>query len=272
MAKRIKEEIRPEYLQCAVRIFKKHNVESQIMIKKYTEYSKRHDEIIARFHTLLTLYEKVKKEFLSAAEDSVRLASLDKILLDLLGPTNIINPYPDLDEDCSRVKDDATEIEIAEGKFKQASLTWQASLTRREITGEICKINVKDIDRGVLQRIVRTTSEASLSLRNLLVIKARQIARFTKSLEIFESLLAGFQGTLLIDSEQAQALLEKVELVHRDDAEEICPITLDPFADPVRAADGQKYERSAIQDWFDRGNRTSPLFNTEMSDTKLRPA
>jgi hypothetical protein len=39
----------------------------------------------------------------------------------------------------------------------------------------------------------------------------------------------------------------------------LCPLTLDWLEDPVFTVDGQTYERKNIQDWFDRGNVTSPL-------------
>lgn len=32
----------------------------------------------------------------------------------------------------------------------------------------------------------------------------------------------------------------------------LCPITLEPFRDPVEAADGQLYERAAIESWLRR--------------------
>jgi len=38
-----------------------------------------------------------------------------------------------------------------------------------------------------------------------------------------------------------------------------CPITLERMIDPVVVSDGHSYERFAIQDWFDKGNRISPL-------------
>jgi hypothetical protein len=38
----------------------------------------------------------------------------------------------------------------------------------------------------------------------------------------------------------------------------MCPITLELMQVPVIAEDGHTYERSAIEDWFKRGNRNSP--------------
>jgi hypothetical protein len=39
----------------------------------------------------------------------------------------------------------------------------------------------------------------------------------------------------------------------------LCPLTLSLMEDPVSTADGQTYERKAIQEWFDRGHKESPL-------------
>jgi hypothetical protein len=47
-----------------------------------------------------------------------------------------------------------------------------------------------------------------------------------------------------------------------------CPITHERIIDPVVAQDTHSYERSAIQKWFDKGNRTSPL-TREVITTKL---
>ena len=41
----------------------------------------------------------------------------------------------------------------------------------------------------------------------------------------------------------------------------VCPITLEIMSDPVVAADGRTYERSAIEDWLSTGKQTSPLTN-----------
>ncbi len=41
--------------------------------------------------------------------------------------------------------------------------------------------------------------------------------------------------------------------------------------DPVVAADGQTYERAAIQEWLDRGNRSSPMSGAQLEHTSLTP-
>ena len=50
-----------------------------------------------------------------------------------------------------------------------------------------------------------------------------------------------------------------------------CPISHDIMEDPVICSDGQTYERSAIQPWFDLGNNTSPITNAALANTILIP-
>ena len=50
-----------------------------------------------------------------------------------------------------------------------------------------------------------------------------------------------------------------------------CSITGEPFVDPVTTADGQTYERSAISEWFSRGNRSSPATGLLLSELTLTP-
>lgn len=47
-----------------------------------------------------------------------------------------------------------------------------------------------------------------------------------------------------------------------------CPITHDPFTNPVLAQDGHMYERSAIERWFTTSNR-SPITNNRMNTTLI---
>lgn len=49
-----------------------------------------------------------------------------------------------------------------------------------------------------------------------------------------------------------------------------CPITHEPFKDPVVAADGVTYERSAIMNWLSKSN-TSPMSNTVLPNLHLHP-
>eukprot|EP01103_Thecamoeba_quadrilineata_P018955 TRINITY_DN7494_c0_g1_i1.p1 TRINITY_DN7494_c0_g1~~TRINITY_DN7494_c0_g1_i1.p1 ORF type:complete len:246 (-),score=20.27 TRINITY_DN7494_c0_g1_i1:126-863(-) len=53
----------------------------------------------------------------------------------------------------------------------------------------------------------------------------------------------------------------------------ICPITLDVYVDPVVAADGNTYERKAIEEWFQLSghNPRSPLTNEPLPHTSLTP-
>jgi Mg-chelatase subunit ChlD len=49
----------------------------------------------------------------------------------------------------------------------------------------------------------------------------------------------------------------------------MCPIDFDVFTDPVIADDGRTYERTAIQRWFDAGNRISPMTRQRISTTLI---
>ena len=51
----------------------------------------------------------------------------------------------------------------------------------------------------------------------------------------------------------------------------LCPITEQPFVDPVMTCDGQTYERYAIQRWFDGGHATSPLTGLPLENLTLIP-
>ncbi|KAI7842497.1 hypothetical protein COHA_003851 [Chlorella ohadii] len=62
------------------------------------------------------------------------------------------------------------------------------------------------------------------------------------------------------------------DLMHRRFNSLLCPITLEPFEDPVVAADGRIYERRAIEDWLYReGNNNSPLTNQPLPHKMLMP-
>ena len=50
-----------------------------------------------------------------------------------------------------------------------------------------------------------------------------------------------------------------------------CPVTRATMVAPVVCADGQVYDRSGIQSWFDRGFTTSPMTNTSLPHLGLLP-
>ncbi len=50
-----------------------------------------------------------------------------------------------------------------------------------------------------------------------------------------------------------------------------CPLTMEVMTDPVMTADGQTYERTQIESWFELGNRTSPMTRAELPNTNLTP-
>lgn len=50
-----------------------------------------------------------------------------------------------------------------------------------------------------------------------------------------------------------------------------CPLTGEAMLDPVRAADGFVYERSAIEQWLKMGRKRSPMTNEALSHPYLTP-
>lgn len=49
----------------------------------------------------------------------------------------------------------------------------------------------------------------------------------------------------------------------------VCPITSHIFEDPVTLETGQTYERTAIQEWINRGNSTCPITRNQLLSTQL---
>ncbi len=49
-----------------------------------------------------------------------------------------------------------------------------------------------------------------------------------------------------------------------------CPITMEPMEDPVVCMDGNTYERSAIEEWLERSNK-SPMTNVPLPSSMLVP-
>ena len=68
------------------------------------------------------------------------------------------------------------------------------------------------------------------------------------------------------DADARRARRESVGLSVAPPEEFICPITLEPMADPVVASDGHSYERSAIADVLKGPNKKSPLTREVLSD------
>ena len=61
------------------------------------------------------------------------------------------------------------------------------------------------------------------------------------------------------------------ELPFERPTEHICPISLQRMIEPVIAADGRTYERTAIQEWFFRGRLDSPCTREQMPHRELVP-
>jgi hypothetical protein len=50
-----------------------------------------------------------------------------------------------------------------------------------------------------------------------------------------------------------------------------CPVTREIMQDPVQTADGETYERRAIESWFGQGKNTSPMTNAKLASSALTP-
>jgi sacsin len=51
----------------------------------------------------------------------------------------------------------------------------------------------------------------------------------------------------------------------------VCPVTQKTMVDPVIATDGHTYERKAIEEWFGKGKRTSPMTGLQLDNINLIP-
>jgi len=88
------------------------------------------------------------------------------------------------------------------------------------------------------------------------------------------------ESCIVLDDEEA-AESKKQKCIADAKSSFTCPITYELFIDPVRAEDGQVYERGAIEDWFKRSTPEgeeatktqwkSPMTNVDMGN-KLLPA
>ena len=63
---------------------------------------------------------------------------------------------------------------------------------------------------------------------------------------------------------------DQLELFQEENPDFCCPITQELMTDPVMAADGHTYERTAITAWL-KDKNTSPLTNTLLEDKRLYP-
>eukprot|EP00927_Polykrikos_kofoidii_P080993 TRINITY_DN78056_c0_g1_i1.p1 TRINITY_DN78056_c0_g1~~TRINITY_DN78056_c0_g1_i1.p1 ORF type:complete len:184 (+),score=24.33 TRINITY_DN78056_c0_g1_i1:144-695(+) len=75
-----------------------------------------------------------------------------------------------------------------------------------------------------------------------------------------------------IDTRVVEAVVRLMEDSGREGFSEafLCPITREVLRDPVMAADGHTYDRSAITNWFSL-HRTSPLTNAPLRSRNVLP-
>ncbi|KAG5670890.1 hypothetical protein PVAND_001122 [Polypedilum vanderplanki] len=80
-------------------------------------------------------------------------------------------------------------------------------------------------------------------------------------------------GSFTLDSHISnglKSLLMSLQINEKDvPMDFVCPITSEIMTDPVLCEDGFSYERSAIETWFAKDKRTSPMTNMELTTTEL---
>jgi len=87
--------------------------------------------------------------------------------------------------------------------------------------------------------------------------------------------------SLAVEKERQKDVKERTEEKKQEEKKEepkaepfppnfICPLTHEPFQDPVFIDDGYTYERSAIELWLQTHN-TSPMTNETVESKKVRP-
>jgi len=101
---------------------------------------------------------------------------------------------------------------------------------------------------------------------------ARPLALQPQKVQTFLQKLDGVQ---LSTKEALQVVIAALVILNRDSMGEDnfefqCPITLERMFDPVKAADGNTYERKSIEDWL-LTNDTSPLTNEPLANKFLVP-
>ncbi len=108
----------------------------------------------------------------------------------------------------------------------------------------------------------------SACMRNSALTK---ITQHFMALSTFEKVLVGTVAIAVIAGTVKYFFPFAEEQVAAHAAGDVCPITHEPFVDPVVTADGHTYERWAIERWFEDGNFTSPLTNLPLSSRRLAP-
>lgn len=92
------------------------------------------------------------------------------------------------------------------------------------------------------------------------------------SMDVVHPLFSQFSDPFLADSNVFRSLVATLNALNFGDGvsyEFLCPITLELLTDPVIAADGFTYERSAIEEWLSSGKVTSPSTNEPLLNQSL---
>lgn len=134
---------------------------------------------------------------------------------------------------------------------------WEDDLTLVKVVEKIKKLPQFD---NILNNLKKDSSAHNMSMTmeffSYLAFDHPSFIPRDKYDEILRTLIGNVKEEIEIDSY---------------DSSFYCPIGLSLFKDPVMTADGQTYERTAIENWFRLGNKTSPLTGKELTSLELIP-
>eukprot|EP01117_Protostelium_nocturnum_P019628 TRINITY_DN855_c0_g1_i3.p1 TRINITY_DN855_c0_g1~~TRINITY_DN855_c0_g1_i3.p1 ORF type:complete len:301 (-),score=102.45 TRINITY_DN855_c0_g1_i3:59-937(-) len=98
--------------------------------------------------------------------------------------------------------------------------------------------------------------------------------RLRNKMEVMEDQFVERHSEMLVELDNIRRENEKI--MKRKRAEDIpnaflCPVTQEIMNNPVIASDGHTYEKAAIEEWFGRRKKTSPLTGAVLRSFKLVP-
>ena len=171
--------------------------------------------------------------------------------------------------------------------------------TRREFVAFLATLDLQNHAKRLMEEQIESVDDLMLLTRADIkacgvpvadatrLEAALAVARGPTAAEESKSSLPPPPGKVLVDEilEDTAAHVAELETAHQAELKRlkgllaergvpdglICPLSLEIYEDPVVAADGFSYERREIENWFARGNRTSPKTNEELPHTFLTP-
>ena len=181
----------------------------------------------------------------------------------------------------------AAALSLASGVSRLADALAAASAENATLTARLAERRFASAD--VAARLAAATAEAERGAARAAELDA-ELAAAREAAGEQAAALRRLQGAvapgaseqdMAAQEAELQANLERLREAVREERlrrslrsavqkEFLCPITMTTFCDPVIAADGHSYERSAIEAWLQHHN-TSPLTNLQLPHKHLVP-